>query len=122
MNTTRNLKRLEKFFNRFKFKGQSAQTAEHVDLENILPVDRDYCTYNGYLTTPEFQEVVTWVVLKKPVMVSNRVMDMMKEFRYGGESSNKMVNCRKAASSGDRVVMSPGLEKVVVQHQVRSLN
>ena len=49
-------------------------------------------------------------MLKKPVMVSNRVMDMMKEFRYGGESSNKMVNCRKAASLGDRVVMSPGLE------------
>jgi len=67
-----------------KSKGQSAQTAEHVDLENILPVDRNYCT---------------WVVLKKPVMVSNRVMDMMKEFRYGGESSYKMVNCRKAASS-----------------------
>ena len=102
---------MEKFFNRFKFKGQSAQTAEHVDLENILPVDRDYFTYNGSLTTPGFQEVVTWVVLKKPVMISNRVMDMMKELRYKGESSYKMmVNCRKAASLGDRVVMSPGLE------------
>ena len=94
-----------------KFEGQSAQTAEHVDLENILPVDRDYFTYNGSLTTPGFQEVVTWVVLKKPVMVSSRVMDMMKELRYGGESSYKiMVNCRKAASLGDRVVMSPNLE------------
>ena len=36
-----------------KLKGQAAQTAEQVDLENILPKDKDYFTYLGSLLTPE---------------------------------------------------------------------
>jgi len=91
-----------------KLKGQAAQTAEHVDLENILPMDKDYYTYSGSLTTPGFQECVTWVVLKEPVMVSKKLIDRMKELRFGGENSNKMmVNCRKTAPLGDRVVLRP---------------
>jgi len=92
-----------------KCKGQAAPTAENVELENILPVDRDYFTYAGSLTTPGFQESVIWVVLKEPIMVSKRAMDRMKELRYGGENSYKMsVNCRKTQSLGHRVVLTPG--------------
>ena len=90
-----------------KFKGQAAQTAEHVDLENMLPMDRDYFTYMGSLTTPGFQENVVWMVLAKPIMVSKQAIERMKELRYGGEDSYKMtVNVRKMASLGERKTYS----------------
>ena len=94
-----------------KLRGQAAQTAEQVDLENILPKDKDYFTYLGSLTTPEFQENVVWMVLAEPVMVSKQVVDRMKELRYGGEESYKMtVNVRKMVPLEERKVFRPSAE------------
>ena len=67
-----------------------------MNLENILPMDKDYFTYLGSLTTPGFQENVVWMVLAEPILVSQQVVDRMKELRYAGEESYKMtVNVRK---------------------------
>jgi carbonic anhydrase len=94
-----------------KLKGQAAQTAEQVDLENILPKDKDYFTYLGSLTTPGFQENVVWMVLADPILVSQQVVDRIKELRYAGEESYKMtVNVRKMMPLGDRKVFRPSAE------------
>ena len=82
-----------------------------MDLEKILPMEKDYFTYLGSLTTPDFQENVVWMVLTEPIMVSQHAIDRMKELMYGGEESYKMtVNVRKMASLGDREVFRPAME------------
>ncbi len=38
----------------------------------LLPKDRAYYTYEGSLTTPPCSEIVTWLVLKTPLVVAER--------------------------------------------------
>ena len=70
-------------------KGEETQTAEVVNVEGLLPKDRDYLTYQvatiililinititqGSLTTPGFTEGVTWLVLTNPISVSSATL------------------------------------------------
>ena len=65
-------------------KGEESQTAEVVNVEALLPQDRDYLTYQvdiftwtsdnhlqGSFTTHGFAEGVTWLVLANPISVSS---------------------------------------------------
>merc|ERR1719186_1691010 len=75
---------------------------------NLLPIDKDYLTYEGSLTTPDFNENVVWLVMRDPIMVSRQNIDSMKEMRYGGEDSLKMTNnCKKKVSLGQRGFIGP---------------
>ena len=86
----------------------SPQMAEQVELQNILPIDKDYLTCIGCLTAPCYKENVVWIVLALPVMVSKQAVARMKELRYEGEKSYKMaVNVRKIDSFWDLIVFSP---------------
>ena len=110
-NPNQEIEKIGEILPQIKFKGQAAQTAEQVDLEKILPMDKDYFTYLGSLTTPDFKENVVWMVLAEPITVSRQAINRMKQLRYGGEQSYKMaVNCRKMASLGDREVFRPTKE------------
>ena len=110
-NPNQEIEKIGEILPQIKFKGQAAQTAEQVDLEKILPMDKDYFTYLGSLTTPDFKENVVWMVLAEPITVSRQAINRMKQLRYGGEQSYKMaVNCRKTASLGDREVFRPTKE------------
>jgi carbonic anhydrase len=40
------------------------------DLNNLLPANRQFVTYNGSLTTPPCSEIVRWLVLDEPVALS----------------------------------------------------
>ena len=70
-------------------KGEETQTAEVVNVEGLLPKDRDYLTYQvatiililinititqGSLTTPGFAEGVNWLVLINPISVSSATL------------------------------------------------
>ena len=73
-------------------KGEEAQTAEVVDVKGLLPQKRDYLTYQveafnlilfimiyliyvqGSLTTPDFSEGVTWILLTNPISVSSATL------------------------------------------------
>ncbi len=72
-----------------KVKGEETQTAEVVNVEGLLPQDRDYLTYQvatsiyilinitntqGSLTTPGFAEGVNWLVLTNPISVSSATL------------------------------------------------
>ena len=43
-----------------------------VQLDELLPATSDYVTYDGSLTQPGCQETVTWLLLNKPVYVTQR--------------------------------------------------
>jgi carbonic anhydrase len=41
-----------------------------LDLNTLLPDEREFVTYNGSLTTPPCSEVVRWLVMEEPVSLS----------------------------------------------------
>lgn len=43
-----------------------------VRLDELLPATSDYVTYDGSLTQPGCQETVTWLLLNKPIYVTQR--------------------------------------------------
>jgi len=43
-----------------------------VRLDELLPATSDYVTYDGSLTQPGCQETVTWLLLNKPLYVTQR--------------------------------------------------
>ena len=47
-----------------------------VNVAELLPQDRRYFTYTGSLTTPPCSEIVTWIVLKTPVEISNSQLQL----------------------------------------------
>ena len=51
-------------------KNQPQDALSALDLNQILPVKRDYYTYMGSLTTPPCTEGVLWMVMKEPIELS----------------------------------------------------
>lgn len=51
--------------------GEEVSASVAIDMTQLLPEDRRYYTYMGSLTTPPCSEGVLWMVLKKPVQVSD---------------------------------------------------
>jgi carbonic anhydrase len=51
-------------------KNDPVQPLTAIDMNQILPVKRDYYTYMGSLTTPPCSEGVLWLVMKEPIEIS----------------------------------------------------
>ncbi len=51
-------------------KNDTVQPSGTLDMNQILPTNRQYFTYMGSLTTPPCTEGVLWVVIKEPIEVS----------------------------------------------------
>ncbi len=51
-------------------KGEEVPAKTMLDLNALLPTERNYFTYMGSLTTPPCSEGVLWMVLKQPVQIS----------------------------------------------------
>jgi carbonic anhydrase len=67
-----------------------------IDINQMLPADKNYFTYMGSLTTPPCSENVLWLVLKNPIYVSE---EQVKNF-------DRMypMNARPLQPKGDRLV------------------
>ena len=57
-------------------KNETVTAAGAMDMNDILPVKREYFTYMGSLTTPPCSEGVLWMVLKDPVTISQEQIDI----------------------------------------------
>lgn len=57
-------------------RGSSMTSPVPIDLNKLLPDDRRYATFMGSLTTPPCSEGVLWMVLKKPVMISQEQVNI----------------------------------------------
>lgn len=72
---------LEKIVNNLKHishKGEHCIIKQGVRVENLLPTNRSYWSYQGSLTTPPYFESVTWFVYKYPVKCS---LSQLNKFR-----------------------------------------
>ncbi|XP_068625189.1 carbonic anhydrase 2-like [Battus philenor] len=77
-----------------------------LDLSRLLSPERQsYYTYHGSLTTPDCQEVVTWIVHDRTIPVSDSQYKMFRQVNVGGvdtyrslQPTNRVVY-RSAASS-----------------------
>lgn len=61
---------LEKICSHLKsvqLKGEHSIIKQAVRVENLLPTNRSYWSYQGSLTTPPYLESVTWFILKQPI-------------------------------------------------------
>lgn len=47
----------------------------------MLPENHAFWTYLGSLTTPPFSESVIWMVLKEPIEISHKQIDLMRNLR-----------------------------------------
>jgi carbonic anhydrase len=61
----------------------------------LLPKSSGYYTYSGSLTTPPCSEGVTWIELKKPVMVTQRQLTAMRRFYYHNQRPVQPLNGRE---------------------------
>ncbi|CAG9120758.1 unnamed protein product [Plutella xylostella] len=59
-----------------------------VDLNRILGSDRSsYFTYEGSLTTPACTEGVTWIILDRPLAVSDEQFKLISKADLGGQAN-----------------------------------
>lgn len=57
-------------------KHEEQPAGSRIDPSHLLPEDRRYFTFMGSLTTPPCSEGVLWIVMKKPLTVSQEQIDL----------------------------------------------
>lgn len=80
----RNHAELEKICAQLKtvsLKGEHSIIRQAVRIENLLPANKSYWSYQGSLTTPPYLESVTWFVLKNPIKCSRSQIQRFRSLR-----------------------------------------
>ncbi|CAH2085884.1 unnamed protein product [Euphydryas editha] len=68
-----------------KIINQSKLPASVIDLTRLFsPNMQSYYTYHGSLTTPQCQEVVTWIVMDTPLIISDTQYKLFSKVDVGG--------------------------------------
>ncbi|XP_015239889.1 PREDICTED: carbonic anhydrase 7 [Cyprinodon variegatus] len=92
-----------------KFKG-SAIDFKGFNPKCLLPSSLHYWTYLGSLTTPPLHESVIWIVLKEPIVVSDKQLGMFRMLQFNSEEENQRTrmenNFRPPQPLKDRIVRS----------------
>ncbi|XP_036399530.1 carbonic anhydrase 7-like [Megalops cyprinoides] len=73
---------------RVKFKGSTADF-RGFNPKCLLPNSLNYWTYPGSMTTPPLHESVTWIVLKEPIVVSEKQMGKFRMLLFSGEEEDR---------------------------------
>ncbi|AOA59808.1 carbonic anhydrase [Acinetobacter larvae] len=64
--------------------------AQEVDLEKLLPKNREYYRFSGSLTTPPCSEGVNWIVYKQPMTISKQQLAEFQKI-LKGHSNNRPI-------------------------------
>ncbi len=80
-------------------KGERYISSDSVNVENLLPTNRDYYTYTGSLTTPPCSEIVTWLVLKSNIEASTTQIKNIENIVGENFRPIKALNGRSIKSS-----------------------
>ncbi|RWS09430.1 carbonic anhydrase-like protein 2 [Dinothrombium tinctorium] len=60
-----------------------------ISIDNILPKNRSYWTYEGSLTTPPLYESVSWIVFKEPIRVHETQIDEFRKLFHTSKESKE---------------------------------
>ncbi|WP_024772693.1 carbonic anhydrase [Aquimarina macrocephali] len=71
------------------------------NVEDILPADMNYYTYNGSLTTPPCSEIVTWYVLKNPVEASQEQLHSFETIMHENFRPVQALNGRVVSTNNN---------------------
>ncbi|XP_057372191.1 carbonic anhydrase 2-like [Daphnia carinata] len=89
-------------------KGQSKEILLPSPLELFLPGSETrncFFTYFGSLTTPPYNEVVTWIILKEPVGISLKQLEAFRTLQ-GIDGQLVLQNCSSSKNLNNRKVFS----------------
>ncbi|XP_063693185.1 carbonic anhydrase 1-like [Bolinopsis microptera] len=81
----------------------SSGLKDTLDLASALPANRAYFTYLGSLTTPQYNECVTWIVYKDEVEVSSWHMNQLRGMK-DTEGSEILNNWREVQDIAGRQI------------------
>jgi len=70
-----------------------------IDINQLLPKDRNYYNYDGSLTTPPCTEGVNWIVLKQPMSISTEQLKQYQAVYSHNARPLQDLNDRKVLSS-----------------------
>lgn len=64
-----------------KSRGDFTLLKKPLHLNDLLPINKSYWSYQGSLTTPPYFESVTWFILKQPIRCSTRQTENFRSLR-----------------------------------------
>ncbi len=94
---------LKRFMNNLpRYEGDNyTDTSSTFYVEDLLPYNMDYYTYNGSLTTPGCNEIVTWYVVKTPITASPRQLAKFKRIMHSNYRPVQELNGRVVLTNDD---------------------
>ncbi|XP_064609295.1 carbonic anhydrase-related protein 10-like [Liolophura sinensis] len=104
-----------------------SQSIPDLALGELVPNTSHYITYEGSLTHPGCQEVVTWIILNKPFFVSTKQLDVLRSIYKVDETKDRSKmenNFRPVKALNNRTVRTnirPQQQKDIgsTQHKTR---
>lgn len=93
-------------------KGEHTILKQAIRIENLLPANKSYWSYQGSLTTPPYLESVTWFVFKQPIKCNKQQIQKFRNLKSSlkhhdnDESTNIQSNHRKAQPLNGRTIVS----------------
>ncbi|KAJ0177589.1 hypothetical protein K1T71_006462 [Dendrolimus kikuchii] len=94
-----------------------------IDMTRLFSPDpQSYYTYHGSLTTPNCQEVVTWIVMDKPLMISDSQYKMLLEVNVGARNNYRSLQATnrvvyRSVASCSAIIM-PSLASTLISLMV----
>ena len=79
------------------------QQCDSVELASLILVTRVYFHYEGSLTTPGYDEVVQWFVLREPIPVPALYLDQLRNIQ-DAQGKKITCNCRELQNLNGRCV------------------
>ncbi|KAK0399695.1 hypothetical protein QR680_003164 [Steinernema hermaphroditum] len=76
-----------------------ADVGKDFDLTTLLPDRMSYYTYQGSLTTPPYTECIIWTVLRRPITLGRKQLNVLREIVTNNFRSPQLVNRRRVRSS-----------------------
>jgi len=86
---------LKKYLDKFPSKNGNFKTDEKLDLNKLLPKEKNYYYYKGSLTTPPCSEVVSWYLMKSPIEASKEQIQKLSQILHNNYRPVQNLNGRK---------------------------
>ncbi|XP_011687171.1 PREDICTED: carbonic anhydrase-related protein 10-like [Wasmannia auropunctata] len=106
------LQTLTQQLDKIKYKGQTVEI-KHFGVRELVP-DTNYMTYNGSITMPACHESTTWIIMSRPIYITNLQLHALRQLRRNlpdyGISVPLANNFRPPQPLHDRIVWG-GLRK-----------